>query len=159
MLFESLPEAATRSLFEETGIEVDHSTIIKTNYFVNKESMYWWRPPVHYFIAEVPHNVPVLGPQAATRSYVLDWDPRILRQSSDPIDRAWAQFADPKTGCAWLSGSTIDELQKPVKNEQYYMASRYTPSVESGLQQVLNLGPIAPHPAAPQAPPPSPSAT
>ena len=139
MLFESLPEAAIRSTFEETGVEVDPGSLTKTNLITNSTARYWWRPTVHYFISEVPYDVKVLGPQSATRSYVLDWDNAILRQSVDAIDRAWAQHADPKTGCAWLAAPLIDELQKPVKAEDQYMALRYTPSVESGLQDIIGL--------------------
>lgn len=139
MLFENADEAATRTLYEETGIDVDRADMVKTNMFSSPPPQFWWRPPVHYYIAEVPFGVEVLGPQAATRSYMQDWDPRILRQSTDPIDRVWAAQADPATGCAWLQASLADELQKPVKQQDNYMALRYTPPPESGLQSLLGF--------------------
>ena len=139
MLFENTSEAAVRTLYEETGIDVDRNDITKTNVFQKPPVPFFWRPPVHYFIVEVPFDVEVRGPQTALESYLLDWDNRVLRMSKDPIDRVWATHADPKTGCAWLTADVIDELQKPVKMEDTYMATRYTPSPASGLQDKVKL--------------------
>jgi hypothetical protein len=63
----------------------------------------------------------------------------MLRQSSDEMDRVWANHADSKTGCAWLPSRKIDELQQPVKLEDNYMATRYTPPPASGLQELLKF--------------------
>jgi 8-oxo-dGTP pyrophosphatase MutT (NUDIX family) len=139
MLFENTAEAAARTLFEETGVDVDRAALVKTNVFSTPPVPYFWRPPVHYFVAEMPADAEVLGPQAATRNYLVDWDARVLRQSRDAVDRVWAQEADPKTGCAWLPSAAVDELQLPVKMQDKYMALRYTPAPESGLQEVLQL--------------------
>lgn len=142
MLFENPNEAVLRTVFEETGIELDKKSVIKTNEFTSAPPMYYWRPNVHYYVAELPEDATLLGPQVAPRSYMTDWDPRMLRQSVDPIDRVWAAHADSKTGVAWLSASLIDELQQPVKLESNYMSKRYLPSPESGLQDVFKL-PVA----------------
>jgi 8-oxo-dGTP pyrophosphatase MutT (NUDIX family) len=139
MLFENPIEAITRSVFEETGIDLDAKSLIKTNVFSTRPPQFFWRPNVHYYVAELPEDGEVLGPQSAARNYMMDWDSRILRQSSDPIDRAWATQADPKTGCAWLPSPLIDDLQKPVKLEDAYMAMRYTVPPASGLQELLTF--------------------
>ena len=79
------------------------------------------------------------GPQTNTQRYVLHWDPRLLRQSADPIDRAWAAAAEPTTGCAWLSSKTIDSLQAPVKLEENYMATRYTPAPDTTYSDLIKF--------------------
>eukprot|EP00760_Papus_ankaliazontas_P034566 PhM_4_TR7261/c0_g1_i1/m.39282 len=127
LLFETKKEAAVRTLYEETGIRVDESDITHTGMLDSMDVEYFWRVPVHYYVAELPEDAEVLGPRTSTSDYFIDWDPKILRQSPDPIDRAWAMYADPKTGCAWLSANKIDELQMPLKGENY-MKTRYTPA-------------------------------
>ena len=139
LLFESAEEAVIRTVFEETGIELERRTLAKTHVFDKAPVAFYWRPRVEYWIAEVPHDVPVLGPQANTQRYVLQWDPRLLRQSADPIDRTWAAVADPKSGCAWLTGKVIDALQAPVKLETNYMATRYTPAPETLYSDVVKF--------------------
>ena len=138
LLFENYREAAVRTLWEETGIHVEESKVVPTGMLNNSSPQYYWRIPVRYFVSEVPENVEVLGPQAATLSYMAGWDPRLLRQSLDPIDRVWSTHADPKTGCAWLTSKQIDELQLPLKGEKY-MATRYTPPPESDLRSLLTF--------------------
>jgi len=139
MLFENPEEAVTRTVFEETGIDLDASSLVKTNVIRSTPPQYYWRPTVHYWVAELPEDAEVLGPQVAARSYMMEWDSRILRQSTDEADRVWASQADSKTGCAWLKSRTIDELQKPIKMEDTYMATRYTPPPASGLQDLLKF--------------------
>lgn len=138
LLFENFKEAAVRTLWEETGIHVDGETVVATGQLRNSASQYYWRVPVRYFIAEVPEDVDVQGPQAAAARYMTGWDQKTLRLSTDPIDRAWAALADPKTGCAWLTTKQFDDLQLPLKGERY-MAVRYTPPPSSGLQEALQL--------------------
>lgn len=138
LLFENPKEAAIRTLWEETGIHVAEADVHATGMFRYQPSQYWWRVPVRYFIAEVPADVEVLGPQANSSQYVSGFDPKVLRQSADPIDRAWASHADPTTGCAWLTAKQMDELQFPLKGD-HYMALRYTPAPESGMQDRVGL--------------------
>jgi hypothetical protein len=138
LLFETPLEAAIRTLWEETGIKVDEASVFPTGMLSSSPSQYWWRPPVRYFIAQVPESVEVLGPQSNSSSYVLGWDPKLLRQSADPIERVWGTLADPQTGCCWLSTKQLDELQFPLKGERY-TATRYTPPPHSGLQEVLGF--------------------
>nr|CCC96057.1 unnamed protein product [Trypanosoma congolense IL3000] len=138
LLYERYKEAAIRTLWEETGITVDPSNVYPTGHLYQTLPQYYWRVPVRYFIAEVPHDVCVKGPQVVPTQYMRGWDSRLLLQSPDPIDRAWAQLADPETGCAWMKTSMIDELQKPLRGENY-MAVRYTPPPYSNLQEVVGL--------------------
>ncbi len=139
LLFESPEEAAVRTVFEETGVELDRKLLTKTHVFDKAPAAFFWRPRVEYWIAEVPRDTPVLGPQLNTQRYIMHWDPRLLRQSADPIDRAWAAAADPRTGCAWLSAKVIDALQAPVKLETNYMATRYTPAPETKYAEVVKF--------------------
>lgn len=138
LLYEHYKEAAIRSLWEETGIAVNAAQVYPTAVLHQSRPLYYWRVPVHYFIAEVPYDVQVLGPQVALNSYMHQWDNGLLRQSPDPIDRAWSQLADPETGCAWMKRAMLDELQKPLRGENY-MATRYTPPPYSELNEVLGL--------------------
>ncbi len=124
MLFENVEEAVLRTVYEETGVDLDRKELFKTNVFTEAPPMFYWRPSVHYYIAELPSGVTVTGPQVAPQTYMSDWDPRMLRQSQDPIDRVWAADADAKTGTAWLKAPTIDDLQRPVKMEDNYMVRR-----------------------------------
>ncbi|RNF01669.1 mitochondrial edited mRNA stability factor 1 [Trypanosoma rangeli] len=139
LLYERYKEAAVRTLWEETGITVDPNHVFPTAQLYQTSPKYYWRVPVRYFVAEVPHDVRVEGPQVVPTQYMRNWDGRLLRQSPDPIDRAWAQLADPITGCAWMKAPMIDELQKPLRGEMY-MATRYTPPPYSNLQDVVGLG-------------------
>jgi hypothetical protein len=139
LLFEAPEEAAVRTVFEETGVEVERRTLRRTHVFDKAPVAFWWRPRVEYWIAELPAGVEVLGPQVSTQRYVMNWDPRLLRQSGDPIDRTWAAAADPKTGCAWLPGKLIDALQAPVKLETNYMATRYTPAPATTYADVVKF--------------------
>ncbi|KAG8344333.1 hypothetical protein TRVL_04845 [Trypanosoma vivax] len=139
LLYERYKEAAVRTLWEETGITVDPASVFPTGQLYQTMPQFYWRVPVRYFVAEVPHDVRVDGPQVVPMQYMRNWDVRLLRQSPDPIDRAWAQLADPNTGCAWMKASMIDELQKPLRGENY-MAVRYTPPPYSSLQEVVRLG-------------------
>lgn len=139
LLFESPEEAAVRTVFEETGLEIDRKTLSKTHVFDKAPPAFYWRPRVEYWVAEVPRDAQPLGPQVSTQRYVMHWDPRLLRQSADPIDRTWAAAADPKTGCAWLSDKVIDALQAPVKLETNYMATRYTPAPETRYASVVKF--------------------
>lgn len=139
MLFENIDEAITRTVYEETGVDLDIKDLVKTNAFTVRPVQYYWRPNVHYYVAELPEDAKVLGPQVAGRNYMMDFDGRMLRQSTDPMDRAWAQHADPATGVAWLPAALIDELQRPVKMEDTYMGTRYTPPPASGLADVLKF--------------------
>ncbi|EAN94132.1 putative mitochondrial RNA binding complex 1 subunit [Trypanosoma cruzi] len=139
LLYERYKEAAIRTLWEETGITVDPTSVFPTAQLYQTSPKYYWRVPVRYFVAEVPHDVRVEGPQVVPTQYMRNWDVRLLRQSPDPIDRAWAQLADPITGCAWMKAPMIDELQKPLRGEKY-MATRYTPPPYSNLQEVVGLG-------------------
>lgn len=138
LMYENPKEAAVRTLWEETGIRVDPKKVYPSAMLRGAVPEFYWRVPVRYYVAEVPHDVKVTGPHSATTQYMQGWDPRLLRQSPDPIDRIWATEADPVTGCAWLPTKTIDELQEPLKGK-HYMARRYTPPPISGLQEVLNL--------------------
>ncbi|KAH9578695.1 hypothetical protein LSM04_002489 [Trypanosoma melophagium] len=139
LLYERYKEAAVRTLWEETGITVDPTNVFPTAQLYQTNPQYYWRVPVRYFIAEVPHDVRVEGPQVVPTQYMRNWDARLLRQSPDPIDRAWAQLADPTTGCAWMKASMIDQLQKPLRGDNY-MSIRYTPPPYSNLQEVVGLG-------------------
>ncbi|KEG13544.1 mitochondrial edited mRNA stability factor 1 [Trypanosoma grayi] len=139
LLYERYKEAAVRTLWEETGITVDPTNVFPTAQLYQTSPQYYWRVPVRYFVAEVPHDIRVEGPQVVPTQYMRNWDARLLRQSPDPIDRAWAQLADPTTGCAWMKAPMIDELQKPLRGENY-MAVRYTPPPYSDLQEVVRLG-------------------
>ncbi len=139
LLFESPEEAAVRTVFEETGIEIDRKALAKTHVFDKAAPAFFWRPRVEYWVAEVPRDVVVLGPQVNTQRYVMHWDPRLLRQSADPIDRTWAAAGDPKTGCAWLGSKVIDALQAPVKLETNYMSTRYTPAPETRYADVIKF--------------------
>lgn len=138
LLYEQYKEAAIRTLWEETGIKVDPPEVFPTARLLQSNPAFFWRVPVHYFVAEVPYNVEVLGPQVVLNSYMHHWDPRLLRQSPDPIDRAWAQAANPETGCAWMRKEIIDELQRPLRGGDY-MATRYTPPPYSNLAEVLGF--------------------
>nr|6P5R_A Chain A, Mitochondrial edited mRNA stability factor 1 [Trypanosoma brucei] len=139
LLYERYKEAAIRTLWEETGITVDASNVYPTGHLYQTVPQYYWRVPVRYFVAEVPSDIRVEGPQVVPLQYMRNWDARLLRQSPDPIDRAWAQLADPATGCAWMKASMIDQLQKPLRGDNY-MAIRYTPPPYSNLQEVVGLG-------------------
>lgn len=139
LLYERYKEAAVRTLWEETGITVDPTNVFPTGHLYQTSPSYYWRVPVRYFVAEVPYDVRVEGPQVVPTQYMRNWDARLLRQSPDPIDRAWAQMADPVTGCAWMKAPMIDELQRPLRGERY-MATRYTPPPYSNLQEVVGLG-------------------
>ena len=125
LLFESMKEAAVRSVYEETGVKVTEEDLTPTGYLDSMPIEYYWRPKVHYFVAELPADAEVLGPRTSVSDYFVEWDNNILRQSPDPIDRVWASYADPKTGVAWLTAAKLDELQQPVKGDDY-MATRYT---------------------------------
>ncbi|KPA84837.1 putative mitochondrial mitochondrial RNA binding complex 1 subunit,NUDIX hydrolase, conserved [Leptomonas pyrrhocoris] len=138
LLFEHYREAAVRTLWEETGITVDPNTVYPTACLNQSNPTFYWRVPVHYFVAEVPYEVEVLGPQVGLNTYMHHWDAQLLRQSPDPIDRAWAQLANPETGCAWMKVPMINELQRPLRGEDY-MATRYTPPPYSGLNSVLGF--------------------
>lgn len=138
LMYENPKEAAVRTLWEETGIRVEPKHVFASAMLRGAQPEFYWRVPVRYYVAEVPFDVKVTGPHSATTQYMQGWDPRLLRQSPDPIDRAWAAEADPVTGCAWLTAKTIDELQEPLKGK-LYMAQRYTPPPISGLQEVLGL--------------------
>ncbi|KPI86212.1 putative NUDIX hydrolase [Leptomonas seymouri] len=138
LLFEQYKEAAVRTLWEETGITVDPNSAFPTACLSQSNPTYYWRVPVHYFVAEVPYDVQVLGPQVGLNTYMNHWDTQLLRQSPDPIDRAWAQLANPETGCAWMTVPMINELQRPLRGEDY-MAIRYTPPPYSGLNSVLGF--------------------
>lgn len=138
LLYEQYKEAAIRTLWEETGITVEPSAVFPTGRLFQDHPEYYWRVPVQYFIAEVPYDVEVKGPQTDVHMYMRDWDKKLLQQSPDPIDRTWAAFADPETGCAWLRRSLIDELQREWRGEDY-MRIRYTPPPYSGLAEVVGL--------------------
>jgi ADP-ribose pyrophosphatase YjhB (NUDIX family) len=138
MMYEQHKEAAMRTLWEETGIRVNPKDVFPTGHIVPSDPQFWWRPTIRYFIAEVPFDVVVDGPQINAASYMSGWDSRVLRQSPDPIDRAWAQYANPETGCAWLKWPLINELQKPLKGDDY-MQIRYTPPPFTNLQEVVGL--------------------
>ncbi|CUG12728.1 NUDIX hydrolase, putative [Bodo saltans] len=138
LLYENYKEAAIRTLWEETGITAPPVEVYPSGYLRSTDPLYFWRVPVRYFVAEVPFGVEVKGPQATKQSYMMGWDSRILRQSPDAIDREWARLANPETGCAWMSASLLDELQRPLRGF-HYMATRYTPPPHSGLQEVVNL--------------------
>jgi 8-oxo-dGTP pyrophosphatase MutT (NUDIX family) len=138
LLYENYKEAAIRTLWEETGITVQPVEVFPSGYLSSSDPLYFWRVPVRYFVAEVPSNVDVKGPQTSKQSYMMGWDSRILRQSPDAIDREWARLANPETGCAWMTSSLLDELQRPLRGFNY-MATRYTPPPHSGLQEVVNL--------------------
>ncbi|TPP43767.1 NUDIX domain family protein [Leishmania donovani] len=138
LLYEHYKEAAIRTLWEETGITVEAGNVYPTAVLCQDNPIYYWRVPVHYFLAEVPYDVQVLGPQVGLNTYMHHWDTSLLRQSPDPIDRAWAQLADPETGCAWMKQPMIDELQRPLRGENY-MATRYTPPPYSQLNHALGL--------------------
>ncbi|CAJ1011386.1 hypothetical protein Q4I28_006699 [Leishmania naiffi] len=138
LLYEHYKEAAIRTLWEETGITVEVGNVYPTAVLCQDNPIFYWRVPVHYFLAEVPYNVQVLGPQVGLNTYMHHWDSSLLRQSPDPIDRAWAQLADPETGCAWMKGVMIDELQRPLRGRDY-MATRYTPPPYSQLNHVLGF--------------------
>ncbi|GET91587.1 hypothetical protein, conserved [Leishmania tarentolae] len=138
LLYEHYKEAAIRTLWEETGINVEAANVYPTAVLRQDNPIYYWRVPVHYFLAEVPYDVQVLGPQVGLNTYMHHWDLSLLRQSPDPIDRAWAQLADPETGCAWMRQPMIDELQRPLRGENY-MAIRYTPPPYSQLNTVLGF--------------------
>lgn len=139
LLFESPEEAIIRTIYEETGIEVDRTKLRKTHVFEKAPVPFFWRPRVDYWVCEVPFDQEVAGPQTNTQKYIMNWDPRLLRQSADPIDRTWAAVADPKSGCAWLSGKVIDSLQAPVKMEANYMATRYTPAPGTTYSDILKF--------------------
>ncbi|KAG5470649.1 hypothetical protein LSCM1_01895 [Leishmania martiniquensis] len=138
LLYEHYKEAAIRTLWEETGITVEAGNVYPTAVLFQDNPIFYWRVPVHYFLAEVPYDVQVLGPQVGLNTYMHHWDSSLLRQSPDPIDRAWAQLADPETGCAWMKRPMIDELQRPLRGANY-MAMRYTPPPYSELNNVLGL--------------------
>lgn len=138
LLYEQYKEAAMRSLWEETGISVESSAVFPTARLEQTSPAFYWRVPVHYFVAEVPYETHVLGPQVVLNSYMHHWDARLLRQSPDPIDRAWAQHANPETGCAWMRRAMIDDLQQPLRGDAY-MAIRYTPPPYSNLAPVLGF--------------------
>lgn len=140
LMYETYKEAAVRSLYEETGVHVDPKLVYPTAVLQSNDPKYFWRVPVRYFMAEVPHDVTITGPVVAKERYMTGWDPRVLRQSPDPIDRSWAQLADPVTGCAWMTGALLDELQKPRRGENY-MAVRYTPPEYAQLREVVGLVP------------------
>lgn len=138
LLYEQFKEAAIRTLWEETGITVDPAAVHPTGRLSTNDPQYYWRVPVHYFIAEVPYEVEVKGPQTEHMSYMRDWDRQLLRQSPDPIDRAWAALANPETGCAWMRQPMIDELQRELRGENY-MKIRYTPPPYTELSSVVGL--------------------
>ncbi|KAG5496305.1 hypothetical protein JKF63_02607 [Porcisia hertigi] len=138
LLYEHFKEAAIRTLWEETGITVEAGSVYPTAVLSQDNPVFYWRVPVHYFLAEVPYDVQVLGPQVGLNTYMHHWDSSLLRQSPDPIDRAWSQLADPETGCAWMRRPMIDELQRPLRGEKY-METRYTPPPYSKLNQVLGF--------------------
>lgn len=148
LLFESPEEAIIRTVFEETGLELDRKNLKKTHVFEKAPVPFFWRPRVDYWVCEVPYEMTTIeagepgaitGPSVNTQRYVMNWDPRLLRQSADPIDRTWAAVADPNTGCAWLSSKVIDSLQAPVKLETNYMATRYTPAPETTYSDVIKF--------------------
>jgi 8-oxo-dGTP pyrophosphatase MutT (NUDIX family) len=136
MMYEQRKEAALRTLWEETGIRVAAKDVFPSKLLFNAVPLFYWRVPVQYYVAEVPYDVQVLGPQSLSTAYVQGWDARLFAASPDPMDRAWAQYANPVTGCAWLPGALIDELQKPLRGEDY-MKRRYTPPPYSNLQGVV----------------------
>ncbi|KAG5471069.1 hypothetical protein CUR178_02376 [Leishmania enriettii] len=138
LLYEHYKEAAIRTLWEETGITVKAGNVYPTAVLCQDNPVFYWRVPVHYFLAEVPYDVEVLGPQVGLNTYMHHWDSSLLRQSPDPIDRAWAQLADPETGCAWMKKPMIDELQRPLRGANY-MATRYTPPPYSELNDILGF--------------------
>lgn len=140
LFHENYKEAAMRTLWEETGITVASSSVFPTGMLMSTDPNYFWRVPVRYFVAEVPYDVPVLGPRHNAINYMQGWDARILRQSPDLVDREWAKLADPVTGCAWMPTRLIDELQKPLRGTDY-MSIRYTPPPHSKLQEVVRLAP------------------
>ncbi|EPY20838.1 NUDIX hydrolase [Strigomonas culicis] len=137
-LHEQHKEAALRSLWEETGLTVAAADAYPTARLEQDNPAYFWRVPVFYYVAEVPYEAEVKGPQVTPNIYVRQWDSRLLRQSPDPIDRTWAQLANPETGCAWLRASVLDELQRPLRGDNY-MAIRYTPPPYSELAEVLGM--------------------
>ncbi|CCW60399.1 unnamed protein product [Phytomonas sp. EM1] len=137
-LYEQFKEAAIRSLWEETGITVKPSDVFPTARLLQSIPAFYWRVPVHYFVAEVPYDVEVLGPQVTPSTYVLHWDSQLLRSSPDPIDRVWAQLANPETGCGWMRREIIDELQRPLRGDNY-IAVRYTPPPYSNLAPTLGF--------------------
>jgi hypothetical protein len=147
LMYEQRKEAAVRTLWEETGIRVHPKDVYPTKLLFNRVPLFYWRVPVQYYVAEVPYDVAVLGPQSVTTVYVQGWDARLFSASPDPMDRAWAQYANPVTGCAWLPGALIDELQKPLRGEKY-MQLRYTPPPYSNLQDVVGyIGTLPEDPA------------
>ncbi|CAD2216160.1 NUDIX hydrolase [Angomonas deanei] len=137
-LHETHLEAAVRSCWEETGLQLSPANVFPTALFTQEDPLYYWRVPVYYYLAEIPYETEVKGPQTMREAYVVDFDPRLLKQSPDPIDRHWAAHADPQTGCAWLRRSTFNELQKPLKGEEY-LELRYTPPPYSQLREVLGF--------------------
>lgn len=139
LLYENFKESAIRTLWEETGISVSSGDVFPSGYLCSTDPNYFWRVPVRYFVAEVPYDVEVKGPQSSRMQYMMGWDSRILRQSPDPIDREWCRLANPETGCAWMSSALLDELQRPLRGD-HYMATRYTPPPHSNLQEVVSLG-------------------
>ncbi|KAK7198135.1 mitochondrial RNA binding complex 1 subunit [Novymonas esmeraldas] len=149
LLYEQHKEAAIRTLWEETGITIEPGSVYPTAVLYQDDPLYYWRVPVHYFLAEVPYDVHVAGPQVGQNTYMHHWDASLLRQSPDPIDRTWAQWADPETGCAWLRRPVLDELQRPLRGDNY-MAIRYTPPPYSGLNDALGFA--VPSDAAPSTP-------
>ena len=136
MLFESNEEAAIRSLWEETGISIQESDLTYTNTLAENLAIHHWRCPVHYYIARLPDDAEIEGPQTSTSSYMIGWDSTLLKQSVDPIDKVWGAVADPNTGCAWLSTSQMDELQLPLRGENY-IQKRYFPSPESSHYKII----------------------
>lgn len=141
MLFENFKEAAIRSCWEETGIAVDPKLVYPSGMLDSKDPDYYWRVPVRYFVAELPAGADIRGPLPSEVNYMQAWDSRLLRQSPDPIDQAWAKHADAATGTAWLKSSQLDVLQKPLRGD-HYMSIRYTPPPFSELQTVVNLPPL-----------------
>ncbi|KNH08460.1 mitochondrial edited mRNA stability factor 1 [Perkinsela sp. CCAP 1560/4] len=124
LLFETHKEAAVRSVFEETGVRLNEDDLTPTGFLDSMPIEYYWRAKVYYFVAEFPSDAEILGPRTSVSDYFVDWDNNILRQSPDPIDRVWANYADPKTGTAWLTAAKMDELQLPLKGDSY-METRY----------------------------------
>lgn len=138
LMYEHYKEAAIRTLWEETGIVVEPERVFPTGRLSQDSPDYYWRVPVYYFIAEVPYDVEVKGPQVEQSVYMRDWDRQLLQRSPDPIDRTWAAMANPETGCAWLRGPLIDELQRELRGEEY-MKIRYSPPPYSELADVVGL--------------------